>query len=75
MANDRIYLRCNKCQEKIMIYKYYCEPTGSFVPNNLKDLLDDFLKKHVFECQEAFGMSLDIPNYKGFVTVTEKDLQ
>lgn len=50
MANDRLYLRCAHCGEKITLLKYWPSDPGSYCPNPLR--LAEFAERHL-ECAPA----------------------
>lgn len=57
MANDRIFLVCNKCGAKKLLYKYYPSPTSAYVwPSQGK--LNDFIAHHIFECDNCWANTL-----------------
>lgn len=70
MANDRIYLKCMKCREAMMIYKYYPMGKGYLYPS--ANELDAFMTRHLDQCQSR-GMFLQ--GNPGFKLETESDVR
>ena len=72
MANDRMLLRCTKCQEKLFLLKFYPVggPVGSYVPSWVLRELESFLIRHLRECH-PHGMSGYLHGVAGFDVVVE----
>ena len=47
VANDRIWMRCRKCGEEQMLYKYFPGPT---LESYASEDVQAFVEKHVDEC-------------------------
>jgi hypothetical protein len=52
MANDRIWMVCNGCGERYLIYKYYPHYGGYVWPHKQPqiDEFEEFIEKHINEC-------------------------
>jgi len=55
VANDRLWLECKKCHERIMLYKYY--PSGGYVPIDSIHSIGEFIRYHALNCS---GDGLDL---------------
>ena len=53
MANDRLYLYCNICEERLLLYKYY--PANGYVPPETLATMDEWLDTHAHECNKWAG--------------------
>lgn len=56
MANDRLYLRCNKCKQTLLLWKHYPAYDG-FVFGDIY-IIDDWFVQHIYECdgRDDFGV-------------------
>lgn len=69
MANDRIFLRCKYCGDRVFLFKYYPTPTRSYVPHEAARF-DEFLHTHLWGCHPQGGQ-LHLADESGFDVVTE----
>lgn len=70
MANDRLWLECKKCKERIMLYKYY--PSGGYIPLQSVEPVASFICRHALECSGG-GFGLGRPEeWLGLVTDLKK---
>ena len=68
MANDRLFIRCTKCDAPaLMVAKYYPGPTlDSYVWK--PEQVGPFIEKHLNECR---GTTMDLEGDPGFEFLTE----
>jgi len=48
MANDRIWIECDKCRERALLFKYYPKRQGYIWD---AQATEDFLNRHLTICQ------------------------
>jgi hypothetical protein len=51
MANDRVYLLCPACGEKKLLYSTFAEHGTMWKAQEI----EDFLGRHIFDCQHLYG--------------------
>ena len=52
MANNRMWLVCKKCKEKVLLMKYY--PSTSWYIFH-EELTNDFMEKHLHNADKGIG--------------------
>ena len=73
MANNRIYLECDRCKQWVFFYKYYPSCMG-YTPKD--NNLEEFVAEHLYKCNEnenfldkfPFSLVLDHPSGEGHKT-------
>lgn len=74
MANDRIYLRCNKCGPKEDICLYKMMGNGLYLDSSIPvSEYADWLERHVGCHPQAYGN--DLEGVAGFCVLTESDVE
>lgn len=64
MANNRLFLRCRNCGEKIMIGKHMMDTWAYYDPYELGLKINDFFEKHTW-CENGFNdfeLCVEVPH-------------
>ena len=64
MANDRLYLRCNKCGDSILLFKHYTSgggPLAGYVYHE-REVLQTWFDRHLYDVDRCgLGFEFDLP--------------